>query len=348
MLEELGGTPLEDKVYRYLVGVPSATGAAVTDAAAAPRRAVIAALAALESRGLVTRATGRPTRYLAAPPNVAGQALLLQQRQALVRAEADLLELAKAYRHGSALRSVTEVVEVLLDPSALRGRLEWMMRDARKEFLALVAPGFKVIPVDEAGSVQVHVAGANRTVFDRRILETPGIREAMRASMHQDEEWRVHPQVPMKFVIVDREVAVLTAVYAETGPPATMLVHRSTLLDALVGYFQLIWSQAIPLPAGPRQAQPDDSILSTEDKLLTSLLLAGLTDQAIATHLGAGHRSVQRRVRQLMDLAEVDTRVQLGWHAHKYGWLADGDDAPVGADNPTPVTLSGSRSRPRP
>jgi hypothetical protein len=30
---------------------------------------------------------------------------------------------------------------------------------------------------------------------------------------------------------------------------------------------------------------------------------------------------VQRRVRDLMDLADVDTRIQLGWHAAKNGWV---------------------------
>jgi hypothetical protein len=28
-----------------------------------------------------------------------------------------------------------------------------------------------------------------------------------------------------------------------------------------------------------------------------------------------------------MDLAGVDTRVQLGWHAHRHAWLGDEDRA---------------------
>jgi hypothetical protein len=31
---------------------------------------------------------------------------------------------------------------------------------------------------------------------------------------------------------------------------------------------------------------------------------------------------VQRRVRRLMELAGVTTRLQLGWHAHERGWVS--------------------------
>jgi DNA-binding NarL/FixJ family response regulator len=104
-----------------------------------------------------------------------------------------------------------------------------------------------------------------------------------------------------------------------------MLVHRSTLLDALAGYFDLIWSQAVPLTLEPGRAAANGSPLSPEDQTLLAMLLAGLTDQAIAARLGLGHRSVQRRVRALMDLAGVETRVQLGWHAHRNAWLGHPD-----------------------
>jgi DNA-binding NarL/FixJ family response regulator len=108
-----------------------------------------------------------------------------------------------------------------------------------------------------------------------------------------------------------------------------MLVHRSTLLDALIGYFQLIWSQSIPLLLVEQPASP---LLSGDDRAMLAMLLAGLTDQSIAGRLGVGHRSVQRRVRHLMDLAGVETRIQLGWHVHKYRWLGGEDESPPPSD----------------
>ncbi|MFI6539242.1 helix-turn-helix transcriptional regulator [Nonomuraea sp. NPDC050547] len=47
---------------------------------------------------------------------------------------------------------------------------------------------------------------------------------------------------------------------------------------------------------------------------------AKLTDEAVAGRLGLSLRTLQRRIRQLMDLAGVRTRVQLGWQAAQRGW----------------------------
>ncbi|MFD7311649.1 hypothetical protein [Promicromonospora sp. NPDC059942] len=44
----------------------------------------------------------------------------------------------------------------------------------------------------------------------------------------------------------------------------------------------------------------------------------------MAKQLGTSLRTVQRRVRALMDLAGVETRVQLGWHAATRGWVRSG------------------------
>ena len=63
--------------------------------------------------------------------------------------------------------------------------------------------------------------------------------------------------------------------------------------------------------------QPEDV-----DLQILSLLLVGLTDVSVAKQLDLGLRTVQRRVKRLMDLAEVTTRMQLGWHAYERGWVS--------------------------
>ncbi|MFN8167867.1 MAG: hypothetical protein U0S36_03690 [Candidatus Nanopelagicales bacterium] len=45
-----------------------------------------------------------------------------------------------------------------------------------------------------------------------------------------------------------------------------------------------------------------------------------MTDQALAGQLGLSLRTVQRRIRVLMDKAGVDTRIQLGWYAGRANW----------------------------
>ncbi|KNE78769.1 hypothetical protein ADZ36_31400 [Streptomyces fradiae] len=58
------------------------------------------------------------------------------------------------------------------------------------------------------------------------------------------------------------------------------------------------------------------------DLRILSLLLAGLTDASAAKQLDLGLRTVQRRVKRLMEIAGVSTRLQLGWHACEHGWPA--------------------------
>ena len=52
----------------------------------------------------------------------------------------------------------------------------------------------------------------------------------------------------------------------------------------------------------------------------SALMLAGLTDQAVATQLDLSLRTVQRRLRHLQDLSGVKSRMQLGWHAARHDW----------------------------
>jgi len=51
------------------------------------------------------------------------------------------------------------------------------------------------------------------------------------------------------------------------------------------------------------------------------LLLAGLSDDTIGHRLGMSTRTVYRRIKRLMDIVGAETRLQLGWHAARAGWL---------------------------
>jgi DNA-binding NarL/FixJ family response regulator len=72
--------------------------------------------------------------------------------------------------------------------------------------------------------------------------------------------------------------------------------------------------------AGDGVVDVDPDRVDEADAQMLALLLAGLTDQAVATQLGTSLRSVQRRIAALMDRAGVNTRIQLGWHASRNGW----------------------------
>jgi DNA-binding NarL/FixJ family response regulator len=100
-----------------------------------------------------------------------------------------------------------------------------------------------------------------------------------------------------------------------------LVIHPSGLLDALVHLFDMVWASARELlPATGLADRPTDGIDEMDARLLT-LLLAGLTDQAIAGQLGISARTVQRRVSALMARAQVATRFALGHEAARRGWF---------------------------
>ncbi|MFI1288006.1 helix-turn-helix domain-containing protein [Streptomyces sp. NPDC020792] len=112
---------------------------------------------------------------------------------------------------------------------------------------------------------------------------------------------------------------------AEPAPePFAVLVRPGALLDALIAFFESLWAGASPLVLtedGLVGAAVSDRTPPPEDLLLLSLLLTGLTDTAIAGQLGTSLRTVQRRIRDLIEFAGVRTRMQLAWEASRRGWL---------------------------
>ena len=93
-----------------------------------------------------------------------------------------------------------------------------------------------------------------------------------------------------------------------------------------MGLFEAVWREALPLRLGMgavgRSFEEVSSGPDATDLEILSLLLAGMTDARVAKQLDLGLRTVQRRVKGLMELTGVTTRLQLGWHAYAKGWVA--------------------------
>jgi hypothetical protein len=128
--------------------------------------------------------------------------------------------------------------------------------------------------------------------------------------------------VPTKLVVVDRSLAMVPL--GRRAEPAALVVHASGLLEALMGLFEGVWLQGVPLRLDGAGALIEEAPHEPDatDVQILSLLLAGLTDTAAAKQLDLGLRTVQRRVKRLMGIAGVTTRLQLGWHAYERGWVA--------------------------
>ncbi len=161
--------------------------------------------------------------------------------------------------------------------------------------------------------------------MQRSALDTPGTGLLVSEALGRKEEVRIADQVPTKLIMADRSVAMLPLRPLDSpGEPNALLVRAGGLLEAMLGLFELVWEHALPIRMIDAEQmrteegeQPDET-----DLQILSLLLLGMTDVSVAKQLDLGLRTVQRRVKRLLDIAGVTTRMQLGWHAYERGWAA--------------------------
>jgi sugar-specific transcriptional regulator TrmB len=323
MLGAVGLGPDEEDVYRRLVLAGDSAPQALATAAERPVAEVEAVLDRLVERGLVVR---RPDGVCsAAPPAIALGALLREQRDALYSAELDLAELADAHRSATSGRVPSDVVEVLTDVDAVRHRFAQVQQGAQREVRSMMVPNLTVVPYDDndAGYEALRRGVRYRAILDRAALAQPGIVKAILRDLARGEQIRVADHVPVKMLIADDALAMLPLSAERNTAAESLLVHAGGLLSALSTYFELSWERAYPLwpnRAGDDLVELRPGDIDELDGQILALLLAGMTDQALAGQLGLSLRTVQRRIRVLMDKAGVDTRIQLGWHAGREGW----------------------------
>ncbi|MFH8473487.1 helix-turn-helix domain-containing protein [Streptomyces sp. NPDC018000] len=324
MLGAIGLDETQESTYRALVAVGAAEVSDLAHRLALPEPDTERALRRLEQQGLAAQSSAHTGRWVAAPPGVALGALLTQQRHELEQAELAAALLAEEFRADAAEPAVHDLVEVVTGASAVAHRFHQLQLGATSEVCVLVTGKPVAVSGSENNSEeQVATRGVSyRAVLEREALALPSGMLELSAALSRGEQCRVVDRVPTKLVVADAALAMvpLTGRGAE---PAALVVHASGLLESLMGLFEAVWREAMPLRLGGRglpeevSAGPDATDLE-----ILSLLLAGLTDASVAKQLDLGLRTVQRRVKGLMELAGVSTRLQLGWHAYERGWVA--------------------------
>ncbi len=321
VLEAVGiGRPEED-TYVALLDAPASTAGELAEhlGGHSPPK-VEALLASLESRGFVSRLAGQPVRWQPAPPTVAVEVLVLQQREALERARLAALELQN--RHELRPRSgVGEAVEVVLGQDAIRQRFVQLQMSAREEMLVFDKPPY-VAAVGDAEpqeALQLRRGVTIRAIYDPSSLVGENADHLDRVTA-LGETARV-ASVPAKLAICDRRSAILPFRVDETGLDVAVLLHPSPLLDLVVDDFERLWLHAVPIgPGVPSEESP--LAITPDTRRVLVLLAAGHNDKQIAQELGVTLRTVGRRIGRLQRATGAHSRFQLGLLAGQLGWLA--------------------------
>ncbi|WP_406863817.1 LuxR C-terminal-related transcriptional regulator [Streptomyces sp. HUAS MG47] len=142
---------------------------------------------------------------------------------------------------------------------------------------------------------------------------------------------RIAPVLPIRLVITDRRVALVSTASMEQERTAVRLEYGA-VLEILVGFFDHLWvHEAVPLAAAmegtlERESEPEDTDGDPErpsgrELALLRLMAKGLKDEAIARDLGVSPRTLRRLIADLMRRLDCDSRFQAGVEAMARGWL---------------------------
>jgi DNA-binding NarL/FixJ family response regulator len=209
-------------------------------------------------------------------------------------------------------------VQLVTGADAVRAQADRLIAAAAVDICVAgpIAPGAL-----EAADSSVRI----RTIHPRWVLTRIDDRRRIIRLVAGGHHARTVERLPVDMLVVDRSVALLP-VHGEGPDPtvtAAVLVWPGGLHDTLLATFERTWAVATALRvrADDLAEAAEDSMPTADDLRLLELLLNGLTDQAIAGRLGVGERTVQRRVRDLIDLVGVHTRIQLIWQASQRGWI---------------------------
>ena len=216
---------------------------------------------------------------------------------------------------------------------AIRQQLRTFQLSTREESLWFCRAGHVAMPSSDNDEefAMLERGVSYRVVYEQALLEEPGMVDDLARGLRAGEVARAHPHLPVRMAIADRKLALCPLVPGQdgSGEPTAALVRDSNLLTALIALFDSYWAASSPLHAadtGPGQVSLGEVApgghVSADERELLSLLVAGVSDKAIATRLAVSNRTVQRRISDLMARTRTETRMQLAWQVAERGWLS--------------------------
>lgn len=317
LLEPVGVARVDNDVYLALLRAERAGPEELAERLSLPVETVCASLATLSFAGLAIQMCGETAMYVAAPPDVAVPLLIQRRRSALARLQVSVDDLAEEVRRTSAA-GPEGTVAVVKGADAVIAAITRLQGEARDEILMVDAPPYVggSPSRNDAELTQLASGVVYRAIYHPDSLASAAAVEHMRECMKNGEQARVHSAAGPKLVVADRREALVVASHDAPDPLHRVLIGPSTLLEIVISHFDSLWDKATPL---------DDSCtepgIGPRDRELLRLLASGMKDRSIARTMGVTERTVGRRVTELMERLDADTRFKAGVQAALRNWL---------------------------
>jgi len=286
MFEALGIDRSDEQIYLHLVRQGPSSLAALAAATGQGRRTARAAVARLRSRGLAQLSPPPHEQVIAIPIEIGVEHLIRQRRHDLEMVRQTATRLADQ------MRSRAPAGEVVVLPGQTDATIAIGKAQHELRVLARSPSWAPAVP-------------RPRTVTYRLVCDTSA------PWGHEVAQTRLAHGIPANLALADRTAALMQL------EQSVLMVRPGRLFDALDALFEAIWSSATPVSS----RSPSAGSLDDQDRAVLSLLVAGLTDDAVGARLGMSRRTIARRVQRLMTETGAHSRLQLGWWARERNWL---------------------------
>lgn len=322
MFEALGISEEQERVYRALVDEPHLSREQLGRRLRMSAPELDNCLSRLLALGLL-RDDPLEHQVVVADPQAALSLLLQDQQRHLDSMHKESVDLAHKLRRNMQASELSSIIEVVTGAEAITSRWEHAQKTARERIRMTDRPPYYAGAKIEGMDIQLARMAEGfpfQTLYDSRIFEHPFHLHRARLAIDAGEQARVLPEVPIKLVLIDDELAILVLLTsAEQREPTVILVYQSALLDSLSELFNLLWARGVAMPSG--QLPQAGHELSESQRTLIALMASGLKDEAIAMEMGVAARTVRRKVQELYELLGVRNRFQAGIAIKERGWV---------------------------
>ena len=278
------------------------------------------ALAVLAGRGLLR--THRGGRIEVLPPDISLPALALSYERRARETRSAAHELAQVFfaTRAQARPPDATSVQVLTSMDDIAGATAEIVAagTGRIRTFRTLSPRTRQVfdsPLHAHEEPSLGVDGqplAFTSVYDVAILEIDDMLAILKARERGGERARFSNSVPFSAVIVDETAAVVDLSDFDPTGFGSILVRARPMVLALITLADQLWDQGRPL-------NPERTRAQRRDQAILALLAAGAPDATIARQTGVSQRTVERRVRSLMDELGAATRFQAGVEAARRG-----------------------------
>lgn len=163
-----------------------------------------------------------------------------------------------------------------------------------------------------------------RSVIDIAALDDEAVIEAIEVRIAAGDQVRVADGLPFSGIVADDRAVLLDLSRHDGSGDGSFVARRAAAVRAMIALFEVAFEMSTPMATALSVlSDPDGSGVPLEprDAKVLGLLAIGASDQMIARQLDVSTRTVERRVRYLMEHLGASTRFQAGVQAARRGWI---------------------------